>query len=87
MATPAEFEAKGQKISFQYDGETFEVLPPAEWDVEALEAVEDQKIVTCIRLILGDEQWKRFKARPRTVGDLNALFAVMQARALGPSGN
>ncbi len=85
--TPAKAEALNAPITFEFDGESYTVAPAAEWDVEALEAFEDQKIITCVRMILGDEQWKRFKSKPRNMGDLNGLFMVMQAQLVGPSGN
>lgn len=85
--TPAKAEALGARITFEFDGETYDIAPAAEWDVDALEAFEDQKIITCVRLILGAEQWQRFKAKPRTMGDLNGLFTAMQAHLVGPSGN
>lgn len=85
--TPAKAEALNESIKFEYDGESYTVAPAAEWDVEALEAFEDQKIITCVRMILGDDQWKRFKSKPRNMGDLNGLFMTMQAQLVGPSGN
>jgi hypothetical protein len=86
-STPVKAEALNDTIRFSYDGEQYEIPSAADWDVDALEAFEDQKIITCVRLILGPEQWKRFKAKKRTMGDLNGLFTEMQAHLVGPSGN
>lgn len=80
-------EALGLAVSFEYDGETYEIMPASEWDLDAIEAFEAQKASTGIRLILGAEQYKRFKRKRRKVSDLSALFEVMQKAVMGDQGN
>jgi len=67
-------EAKEQLVSFVYDGETYRILPGDEWDIAILEAAEDGKIITAAKMLLGPEQYKRFRARPRKNRDMRAFF-------------
>lgn len=84
-STPAKADALGNNVSFEFDGDTYVIPPASEWDLDALEAFEADKVVTCVRLILGDAQWSGFRKTHRTVGDLNRMFAALQ-RA-GGTGN
>lgn len=88
MATQnsAKSEALDEKIEFEFDGDTYEVPPAKEWDLEVLESYEDGMIATCVRALLGEEQYAIFKAKKRSVGDLNDLFEEVQ-KALGVEGN
>jgi hypothetical protein len=45
---------------------TFTVPPPADWPVEVYEALEDDKVITATRQLLGPEQWAAFKASTPT---------------------
>ncbi|OZV74768.1 hypothetical protein CA850_29770 [Micromonospora echinospora] len=79
-STAAKAEATGQSQTFEHDGVTYSVPPTSEWDMDAMEAYERDHIVTCVRLILGPEQFEKFKPKgtKRTLGDLNALFDKIQ---------
>lgn len=74
-------EATDAAAEFAYDGESYTVEPSKSWDLAALEAFEDGHVAACVRLVLGAEQWKRFRAKPRTIGDLNDLFEAAQKAA------
>ncbi|MFD6638329.1 hypothetical protein ACFWDN_21210 [Micromonospora chalcea] len=82
----AKAEATDQPTSFEYDGETYQVAPSKDWDLDALAAFEDGAILRAVTLILGAEQMKRFRSKKRTIGDLNALFETAQ-KAAGIEGN
>ena len=84
--TAAKSEAKKRNHFFVYDGEKYEVAPTSEWDLDVLEAVEDDKAIAIVRSLLGPEQWAKFKSKPRKVDDLNKLFQAI-AKAVGLSGN
>lgn len=87
MATnTAKTEALNEKVSFEYDGETYEVAPAREWDLDVLEAYEDGMIATTVRSLLGKEQYATFRSKKRNVGDLEDLFMEIQ-KALGVEGN
>jgi hypothetical protein len=77
-------EALATGTPFTFDGETYTIAPTTEWDLDALEAYEDGQIARCVRLILGADQWKAFRSKPRTVGELSDLFdAAQKAAGLG----
>lgn len=82
----ARAEATGAGTEFTYDGELYVIAPSKAWDLDAIDAFEDGRISACVRLILGAEQWRRFRAKPRTLGDLNDLFSEAQ-KAAGIEGN
>ncbi|MEU4568663.1 hypothetical protein [Micromonospora sp. NPDC023956] len=82
----ARAEVAGTPTEFAYDGVVYTVAPSRDWDLDALEAFEEGHIASAVRLILGAEQWKTFRSKPRTVGDLNDLFTEAQ-KAAGIEGN
>lgn len=83
---PIKAEANGDETAFEFDGRTYVVPPVTEWDVDAIEAVEDGRMATACRALLGEEQWRAFKSRKRTVADLRDLYQTIEA-ALGTEGN
>jgi hypothetical protein len=85
-APAAKNEATSSAVPFTFDGVEYTIAPSMSWDLDALEAFENDRIAACVRLILGTDQWAAFRAKPRTVGDLNALFEAMQ-KAAGVEGN
>lgn len=82
----AKAEALKKAHHFTFDGEKYSVPPTTEWDLQILEAVEDEKIVAAVRFLLGDKQWAQFKQKKRTVADLTKLFEVI-TKAAGLQGN
>lgn len=82
----AKAEALKKAHHFTFDGEKYSVAPTVDWDVEVLEAVEDEKIVAVVRAILGEKQWTQFKAKKRKVEDLTRLFEAI-SKAAGLQGN
>lgn len=84
--TPAQAEATGTPIRFEYDGETYEVAPSSTWDLDILEAYEDGMIVRVIKGLLGPKQYAQFRSKKRTAADVGGLFESMQV-AMGLGGN
>lgn len=81
MATKDALKAEAtenESIQFNYNGHTYEMPHPDEWDIEVAEAHEEGKVVTALRRILGEEQWKLFKEREKPKSkDLDAFLKVM----------
>jgi hypothetical protein len=82
----AQAEATNSSVEVHYDGETYTVAPAREWDLDVLEAYENGMIATTVKVVLGAEQYERFRSVKRTVGDLEDLFLEIQS-ALGVEGN
>jgi hypothetical protein len=62
-AVKAEAE-KPKVIEVEFRGNTYH-LPgdPEEWDVEVMEALEEDRMVGCLKALIGESQWKQLKAR------------------------
>jgi hypothetical protein len=69
-------EITDEGISFEYDGHRYELGNPQRWDLDVFEAVEDQRIVSACKLLLGPAQWARFRRKHRTMPELIAMFTV-----------
>lgn len=85
MENPAKAEALGERITFEWRGETFSILTTEEWPFEAMEAFEDGKLTKFLREILGPVEYAHFKSLKPKVSDLNDFVDAAQ-EALGISG-
>jgi hypothetical protein len=83
---PTAAEALAAPIEFAFEGATYGVLPTSEWDLDAIEAYEDGRVLSAIRLILSPGDYQRFRAKRRKAADLDAFVRAMQG-ALGIAGN
>lgn len=84
MTNAQKAEAKREPLVVEWKGESYTV-EVAEMTIDALEAVESEKWATASRLLLGDEQWARFKASNVTVAEL-AEFVQAINEAVTSSG-
>lgn len=84
--TAVKAEVKKKNHTFTFEGEKYEVAPTSEWDLDVLEAVEDDKAIAIVRSLLGPVQWAKFKSKPRKVEDLTRFFEAL-AKAVGLQGN
>lgn len=66
-------DATSAKLQVSYDGETYEIDPPDLWPIDLQEAVEARAPARLIAILLGDEQYRRFKRGGRPMGDLEKL--------------
>jgi len=83
---PTAAEALGDKIPFTYDGTAYLLDPTSEWPFEALEVLEEGKVATFLKLVLGAEQYAAFRKHKYKVGRVNAFVEELQ-NALGVEGN
>ena len=78
--TAAQVAAETKEVVFDYDGVTYTAPPPKTWPLEAQEAEELGQYAESLKKILGEDQYKKFKKKPRTVGDLDDITtALMEA--------
>lgn len=82
---PVQAEATGEPITFEFEDESYTIPAANEWDLDVLEAFEAGQIVKTTKTLLGDEQYAKFKAPGRTVGDLGRFFEALQGAAGVPS--
>lgn len=73
-------EAKDENVvNFKFDGEDYTFDKRDMNDVDILELFEIDKVVTPIKMLLGDKQWAQFKSKKRTAEELGALAEAMFA--------
>jgi hypothetical protein len=65
-------------ITFEYDGETYEVVSTRKWPIRVLELAKEQDYIGCLQLILGNEQWAKFRAGHESIGELADFFTALQ---------
>lgn len=68
--------------SFQYDEETYWIQAADTWDLDVFELQESGKLISACKLMLGDDQWAKFKTKPRKAKDFNDMFLIAM-KALG----
>jgi hypothetical protein len=66
-------EALQAVLTFDYDGEEWNVVPGDATSLEFLAALEDEQIITALRLLLGPAQAARL-IKGRKVEDLEQFF-------------
>lgn len=72
-------------LVFDYDGETYVAPALKLWPVEVLEAQEAGRNATAVKELVGDKQYAKFKAKPRTVTDLgDFLTAMIESTGVSP---
>lgn len=86
---PVEADADGiETVDIEHEGETY-TLPTdiADLDGDIAEALEANKLTIGLRLLMGPEQWKRFKATKPKVRDYAGIIDKWgEATGLGRQG-
>lgn len=67
-------DALGTPISVEFNGATYEVPPAEEWDIDVLEAIDDQRMTHALKALIGDDQYATFRKSNRKVSDLGKFF-------------
>ena len=69
-------DVTGTPFAVEFNGETYNVPPAEEWDIDVLEAIDDQRITHAVKSLLGEEQYATFRKTNRKVADLGKFFEV-----------
>ena len=77
---PTKKDVTGTPVEFEYNGETYSIPPAEEWDIDVLEAIDDNKLTYALKALVGEEQYARFRKTNRTV---KALGEFMSAATKG----
>ena len=70
-------EARSEDTTIEFDGETYAIPPSSEWDIEVIEAAEEGRIVASTKLLLGPDQWAKFRKDHKTAGELERFFEAL----------
>lgn len=84
MTEAQEAEAKNTAFTIPWNGDDY-TIDPEGITLDALEALEAEKVVTGMRLILGDEQYQRYKAANPRVADLAGFLKLVLGTVQGNS--
>jgi hypothetical protein len=85
-ASRAEAGASDTPITVTWRSKTFRLVPTSEWKLDAIEAMEEGKMVALLRGILAGDGFKRLSELEPKLSDLREFFEKAQ-KALGISGN
>lgn len=69
-------EALNEPVTFTFDGEDWTVIPHDATSLEFLAALEDERMVTALRLLLGRDQADRL-IKGRHVEQLEGFFTAL----------
>jgi hypothetical protein len=69
-------DATGMPTSVEFNGDTFLVPSAEDWDIDVLEAIDDQRMTHALKALLGDDQYAAFRKTNRKVSDLGKFFDV-----------
>lgn len=83
---PIAAEALHSNIEFEYDGESYAVIPTNDWTLDALEHFEDGKVLSLLREVLAEGGYAKFRQTHNAVGDIEGFMAALQ-KAQGIAGN
>ncbi|MFJ4960987.1 hypothetical protein ACIP6P_00710 [Streptomyces sp. NPDC088729] len=67
-------DATGKPFLVEFNGDTFEVPPSEAWDIDVLEAIDDQRLTHAVKALLGTKQYAAFRVTNKKVADLGAFF-------------
>lgn len=69
-------DALGKSTDIEFNGDTYAVPPAEDWDLDVLEAIDDQRLTHALKALLGEDQYKTFRASNKRVADLGKFFEV-----------
>lgn len=76
MAVAKKNDATGAPHEVEFNGETYLVPTADEWDIDVLEAIDEQRLTHALRALLGVEQYAKFR---KTNTKVKALGDFMNA--------
>ncbi|MFE9335274.1 hypothetical protein [Streptomyces sp. NPDC007063] len=71
---PTKNDATSTDVAVEYSGATYHVPPADDWDIDVLEAIDDQRITHAVRALLGDAQYAEFRKGHRKVKAMAEFF-------------
>ncbi|MGW6920849.1 hypothetical protein ACWGA9_06130 [Streptomyces sp. NPDC054950] len=78
---PKKNDATGEPLSVEFNGDTYLVPPADDWDLDVLEAIDDQRMTHALKSLIGDEQYAMFRKSNRKVSDLGKFFETAGKQA------
>lgn len=69
-------DATGTAHVVEFNGETYDVPPAEDWDLDVLEAIDESRMTAALRALLGDDQYAKFRKTNKKVRDLGDFFTA-----------
>lgn len=69
-------DATGTPTAVDFNGDSYLVPTAEDWDIDVLEAIDDQRMTHAVKSLLGDEQYAMFRKTNKRVRDLGKFFEV-----------
>lgn len=82
MTKAQEAEAATTALVIPWNGDDY-VVDPGAVTLDALEAFENERVITGMRLILGDEQYERYKTANPLASDLLGFLKLVLGTVQG----
>lgn len=67
-------EATGSATSVEFNGHTYTVPPSDDWDIDVLEAIDDQRMTHALKALLGDDQYGEFRKHNKKVREMGEFM-------------
>ena len=77
-------EANGADTTMVFDEETYTIPTGDRIPIAFLEAIEDNELIKAMKVLTGEAQWKTFRAKHTTIGDVKRFF---EAAGVAMGGN
>jgi hypothetical protein len=74
-------ESPEGSVTFNWRGVEFTIPNAKSWDLDVLEAQEDNRALTAVRLILDEDQYAELRRVAKTIGDFGDFFETMSDQA------
>lgn len=69
-------DAIGKLFDVEFNGSTYQVPPADDWDIDVLEAFDEQRVTHALKALIGEEQYKTFRATNRKAKSVGEFFEV-----------
>lgn len=80
---PTKNDATGESIDFTFGGAKYTVPPADDWDIDVLEAIDEQRLTAALKSLMGEAQYTKFRARHTKVRELGELFEAASKAVAG----
>lgn len=72
-----ESEALSNDISFEFNGEVYSVPPGKKWELDVIEAQEEGRMTTAVRLLIGEDKYKELRKTVKNLEDLDKFYDAL----------
>lgn len=73
---PTKNDATGDNFKVEFNGDTYDIPPADDWPLEVLESIDEQRMTSALRALLGEDQYETFRKTNKKVRALGEFFDV-----------